>query len=82
MSRNNGPSSDLAGYGHSPNVGNTNHSLRPQWLLRLQVEWQCLLKWFHGYNTKRIHGVIGYITLNDVEDRFYAKIDNPTDNAV
>ena len=33
------------------------------------------------YNAERIHGTIGYITLNDAEDAFYAAL-NDHDKAV
>lgn len=35
-----------------------------------QVEWESL-RWVNGYNTKRLHSKIEYITLREAEENYY-----------
>ncbi len=38
-----------------------------------QVEWETL-KWLDWYNTTRLHSAIGYVTPNEAEETFYARL--------
>lgn len=50
------------------------------WKSADQIEWQTL-RWVHWFNTKRLHGAIGCIIYNQVEQLFYAHL-NTTNKAV
>lgn len=38
-----------------------------------QVEWETL-KWVNWYNTERLHSAIGYVTLHEAEEAFFADL--------